>query len=156
MAKNEKTPLRRITLSGVVGKTPKPEQGQSIPLMRVYGIVEGYAKKPNRFDATRSYVQFTGSFEAVNLQNGEVYESSSLIMPDSDSPDVIAQGFDNAGKTGATSSKFAVDLSVVSSTKSPVGYTYVAKFVQKAGAHDALAELRDELPEVSVGARKRA
>lgn len=113
-----------------------------IPIARIYGTVDD-SKVIDSDKTGKPSIQFFGTFEGVNLQTGEVFESSKLFLPRI-VEDVLETAIHPSNGEKRSNIAFAFELST-GAGESPVGYVFSAKNLRKLQENDPLAELRAEL-----------
>lgn len=139
--------VAKITIKGL-GCDPRKvvnvESGK-LPLARIFGKVASVRYKEDEKNGGM-YVAFIGSFEAFNLETGEVYRSGVLYLP---------KGISEIMETAVTKLKkgeddqesvisFAFEIRAVKATN-PIGYSYEAQALQAPDKQDELAELRRQM-----------
>ena len=116
---------------------------KNLNLMQVIGI----ARKIEIGTSTYGdWVKFRGSFEAVNLQTGEVYSSANCFLPKI-AQDLILDGIESLIDKGSVEVSFAFQINS-KPANSAIGYEYEVKPLIETAKNDALEELRKvlELP----------
>lgn len=128
--------LRKISIKNVVGKQRKPEKTRA--LMRVYGtatgVQTGYSDQINR-----EWSALTGSFEAINLETGEVFASPKAFIPDPVGSMLMAAVAQNTG----VGIDFAVEVSI-KPTETSIGYEYVVKSLIEPKSDAKLVAMREQ------------
>ncbi len=126
--------VKKITVKGVVGdRIAKPEK--AVALCHIYGVCNGFKAGQTQYG---NFVKFSGRFEGMNLETGEVQASGALILPG------IAENL-LAGVVGENESvEFAFEIGIKPS-KSPVGYDFTVKSLIEHRGSDPLASLRDQV-----------
>lgn len=90
----------------------------------------------------------TGQFEATNIQDGKVFASSVLYLPNGilelimDPLEAVINGDDRVAKSQGI--QFALDISAVPDANK-AGYTYNADYVSDTMRADPLANLKQQL-----------
>lgn len=133
---NEIQLISKIAPRTVVGKFAKPTKQEK--LFSVYGLASGLQVGESSYGGWEC---LTGSFEAVNLATGEVFQSPRCFLPHT-AHGMIASQF----KTGADgiSVKFALEIGIKPAATS-VGYEYTVTPLVKPSEDDAMAQLRGEV-----------
>jgi hypothetical protein len=150
--------VTKITVKTVCG-SPDIEKivnakGKSIELMDVFGFVRKAA--PGSSDMG-DYVKFKGSFKAVNLETGEVFESGALILPG-----VASEAIDGAFTDETTELKFGFRIGVkyAPENKGAVKYSYFAVPLSHPAENDPLVmlenQIKAEFPRLAAPAKKAA
>lgn len=149
---------RKITLKEIGAQPSKEDRAamlldhsKVIALARIYGIAGAF--KPGMGttpDGTQKpYVKFLGQFRAINLKTGEVFNSSTMILPQFIEEQL--HGILSAG--GAQSVEFAVEISAQGdkpgAKPSATGYTYSVKPLLQMGENSALAALEAKFSNVA-------
>ena len=105
--------------------------------------VYGHANKVRRGESDNGpWIGLIGTFEAVRVEDGLVYQSAQCFLPEPMSS-MIAETLD--GENSPESVQFAFEVGVKKSD-SPVGYEYVTKPIVESTGADPLADLRKQLP----------
>lgn len=82
--------LNREVVLDAIGENTEP-----VAILRVYGRILGAGEGTTQFGR---YVKFSGMHEAVNLNNGEVYRSDILILPEPCQTMLESRLLDSGGK----------------------------------------------------------
>lgn len=135
--------IAKITMRtlGLDAKKHIPEDGKPpIAIAQIYGVAQRIkiVEDKQRGD---TFEAITGTFEAVNLETGEIYQSGVLYLP-AGIHDLVAaavKNLDPEDRKGAV--KFKLEIGVVKSSNA-AGYSYEARSVVKASDVDPLADLR--------------
>lgn len=139
--------LKKITTKTVCGKVDKKSvinsEGDPIWMMVILGRA---TRRLAQSSDLGEYIRFKGTFEATNIETGEVFKSMNLIVPPI-AEDIIEEGF---AAEGVNAVEFALKLGVRRDDDSVSGYQWVAESVKKAAEGDPLAALRSELVEQKV------
>lgn len=139
----EVTTLRKITAKGVLGAIEKPSKPTA--LFRVYGVINGHELKPATQEGYKPSHKFEGTFEAVNLKTGEIFEAPVCYLP-SPYDSILARTVDAiVAKSEFPSVEFALEVGVTPSNKGNTGYEWTTKPIVKPGANDPLIGLRDQV-----------
>ena len=101
--------------------------------MSIMGIASGIKLVPTQYGPA---VGFTGDFEAINIETGEVFRSPVAYIPEP------AQGLLAAKLKTNESVQFSFIVGVIKSEKSVTGYEYTVKPVVEESQADALKSLR--------------
>ena len=116
------------------------EKDKPVTLAAIYGTANRHESVTTTFgDSTR----FIGNFEAVNAENGQVYRSGKMFLPQiveellRDAVDAVENG----------SVEFALEIGAEHSEKGNMGYAYTVRPLRKMAESDALAHLRAEVAE---------
>ena len=113
------TIIKKLSVKTVVGEiilADLPEKG-SVDVMRAVGIATGTQTGMSTYG---EWVALKGSFQAVNLLNGEEFRSNKCFVPD-----VVTDGIAVAlSQEGTTSVEFGVLVSVKRNPSVAKGYDY--------------------------------
>lgn len=149
---------KKITVSGIgldtdtLETTAGENKKGNIPVMRVYGRIDDAKTGQSQFN---EYVRFSGEFESVNLIDGSVWRSRSLIVPEIAEQNL--QDMYNQAGEGA-SIDFAVDVTVsyYESNKGGRKFRYgVTTVLDNSGGEDNLSKIRKQLPEPKTQKSKK-
>jgi hypothetical protein len=142
----DETIIGKITISAI-GCNPseikvlKPDdpklQNGALPLARLYGKLNEVRYQADK-DKGVTYVFFVGSFEAVNMQTGEVFRSGKMFLPKGISELVEAA----VNKNPNAAIGFAFEVRAVQA-KNPAGYTYQVLALKSPEAEDELQQIRE-------------
>ena len=136
-------------ISKITPKTIKTKPGlakveeREVACAQIFGIATGTKIKtmPNG----DSFTAIVGTFEAVNLHNGEVFRSGEMFLPGG-----IHETIEEPLKSGDDLSiRFAFELYAVPADN-PIGYSWEAKVLNRPAEHDALADLRQAVMDDGV------
>jgi len=135
--------LTKITVKTVCG-APDIEKiigakGKQIELMDVFGYVRKSA--PGTSDLGE-YVKFKGSFKAVNLETGEIFQSGALILPG-----VASEALDGAMTHDVNELQFGFRIGVkyAPDNKGAVKYSYFAVPLMAPSENDPLTLLENQI-----------
>ena len=130
--------LRKITLKNVAGRIDIEKvlaaPDRRIHLMKVYGLTHKAIFGQTDIGA---YVKFSGSFRAVNMETGEMFESGALILPGI-AQDLLLGALNNNDVESVT---FGFDISVKYSPESVAKYEYDVSSMLAPTADDPLERL---------------
>ena len=134
--------LRKITLKGVAGKIDFEKlleaENRRIDLMKVYGTAR--KAKPDQSDLG-PYVRFSGSFRAMNIATGEMFESGVMILPGI-AQDLIMGALDS---DGAEAVDFGFIISVNYNAESVTKYEYDIQSLMSPSKDDPLERLAAQM-----------
>lgn len=127
------------TVYGDVKPLRKLENGTETKVMTVFGMATGSKSGQSTLpDGTISnWVGLTGFFEGINPVSGEVFQSTSLFLPD------IALNMILPMVLQGKNPEFALEIIVVTSDTSNVGFEYSFKPI--AQNDDPLAAMREKV-----------
>lgn len=130
--------IRKISVATVAGKVDlkKLIDAEKIALMNVYGIAT--SKKIIATDYGDA-VRFIGQFRAVNLETGELFQSSRMYLPSA-----MADDLDGALSGGGTA-EFAVRVSVIYDDTVASKYYYDGEDLVKPANNDAMLALESKM-----------
>lgn len=136
--------LKKISVKGVVNKPIDgivAEAGDKLPvdIMEVYGIANKTFTGEGGVRGT--YEGLKGHFEAVNLLDGEVFESFTLYLPGIGQDYVAAMLMEGDGKPV----NIGVKVSVTRSAKSRLGYEYVITPLEASARSNKIASIRTRM-----------
>lgn len=123
--------------------------GAECPLARIYGTLDDVREQFDK-NAGVSYTYFAGSFEAINMQDGDVYKSGKLFLPKGISELVestiqqIKKDLPADKKTDSVALDFAFEVRSIKA-KNPAGYTYKVYPLVSPERSDRLKQLRDKV-----------
>lgn len=141
--------LRKITLKGVAGKIDFEKlleaENRRMDLMKVYGTAR--KAKPDQSDLG-PYVRFSGSFRAMNIATGEMFESGVMILPGI-AQDLIMGALDS---DGAEAVDFGFIISVKYNAESVTKYEYDIQSLMSPSRDDPLERLAAQMGLVALPA----
>lgn len=141
--------LKSITMSSIRTNPGAAKTTDAPVLLAVlFGQVTGIKKVENPRDPSEIFDSLLGQFEAINMQNGEVYGSGVCYLP-STFQDMVVEQVKAAEKAleGASNTatiEIAYEIHSVKAT-SPAGYTYQLTSLADPRVSDPMAKLRNEL-----------
>jgi hypothetical protein len=132
--------ISKITVSSIGCKpglvVALPDGELELPLCRIYGNLTSRKEQFDK-DKGNTYVFFQGTFEAINMQSGEVFQSGKLFLPGG-----ISQMVEDAvSKNPDSSIAFAFQLNAIKA-KNPIGYSYRVLALKNPYVNDPLDEIR--------------
>ena len=138
------TQVRKITIKEVFGDKnavkalAEKAKGKVAGLFNVIGVVDGV--KPGSTDKG-DYIRLIGTFEATNLETGEVFQSGAAILPN-----FLSDGIGAAMmKPNASAVQFALTVGAKTDEKSVTGYVYTGENLLPPSEHSPLVMLKSEL-----------
>lgn len=143
------TILKKITSKNVVGnvkaivKDSGLKDGEKMPLYNVMGIATKAESGESQFG---DYIEFHGTFHAVNLISGESFDGfkAFLVTPwDIMLRDALAE---------SEKVEFAISVSVVVRDDLPTGYEYITAPLVEAQRADPLAHLKEAVKKAALPA----
>lgn len=134
--------IKKITAKTVLGDRPERPAKGTVDLYTVYGIANGLVQRESDFGP---WTKLTGSFEAVRIKDGEVFNSGACFLPEPMNSMLAAQlsQTDKEGKRTTRAVEFSIMVSV-KRTDTAIGYEYVAKSLVTLDQADPLAALREK------------
>lgn len=140
--------LSKLTLK-TMDAQPKPHSiNEATDLATIYGVIRGKKVGQSNFG---DFVNFSGEFEGVNIQTGEVFRSGNMILPKM-MESMLAGSFDEDAKD--ISIEFGVKIGVIPSEKGNTGYEYTISPLIETAPSDALLALRNmaqaKVPEIGA------
>lgn len=130
-----------------------PDGENKLAICRLYGKVQDVKYQENK-DKGEVYTFFAGTFEGINMQNGEVLRSGKLFLPKGISEVVESEVKNLRAKDDKASVSFAFEIRAVKATN-PIGYSYEAAALKKPEAEDELSELRSAISKFPTLAQKQ-
>jgi hypothetical protein len=132
-------------VENIVARLPKDAegkiiQGQTVVLYRVYGTAQGIKTGSSTFG---EWAAFTGQFEAVDSDSGEIVRSNQLFLPE-----VAELLLKVPVLKGDGDVNFAFDIGIKGTIETATGlqkYEYTVGTVMEAKEDDPLAKMRLEL-----------
>lgn len=122
------------TKPGLVSTLPDGEN--ELPLARLYGTLDNVVYQDDKVSG-QIFTSFVGSFEAINMQDGEVYTSGKMFLPKG-----ISDLVESAVKKNPNSAiQFAFEVRAIKANN-PAKYSYKVLPLVNPETSDALAELR--------------
>jgi len=127
-------PVNKITSKVICGSIKKPTEVTGLYI--VYGNVR--ATKVSDKGAFEPSLALIGSFEAIRLSDGVVFEAECAYLPRAISENIEAQ----LKMPGVESLDFSIEVGVRPSEKTKQGYEYYTKPVRDPSKADPLMQLR--------------
>lgn len=137
------------TVCGKINRRKLPEDGTAMHVMRILGVAN---KIVTGNGDNGAFVGFLGSFEATNVETGEVFRSGKLFLPNVASNLLEAAVANNGG----ANVEFAFDIGVKEDDTSAVGYVYTASPIMEASENDPIALMKTRLIVPALPAPKGA
>lgn len=122
----------------------KEGEGNELALARIYGTLDEVRYQDDK-DKGQIYTYFVGSFEAVNMQDGDVYKSGKLFLPKGISE--LVEG--ECKKNPNTAIQFAFEVRSIKANN-PAKYSYKVLPLVSPEKSDALAQLRERVMKAGV------
>lgn len=118
--------IKKISVKSVYGNidVKKFEAQAQIPLMRVVGYTDGFRLVATQFGES---IGFTGLFQAINAETGEIFRSAEMFVPSIIERPLIAALKKSAGGASIT---VAFDLLAGPCEKGNTGYEYLVGLIQ--------------------------
>lgn len=118
-----------------------------VRVMRVYGQVSKieYGSGDNG-----EWTRFKGQIECVNLLTKQVNRSGALFLPSVAGDSLEGQLIAAKGEDENASVQFGIEVGVIESDKSAVGYEYTAASMVQESDSDILSAIRASLPDKPV------
>lgn len=139
--------LRKITLKAVTGKIDFEKlldaPNRRIDLMKVYGTAR--KAKPDQSDLG-SYIRFSGSFRAMNIATGEMFEAGVVILPGI-AQDLLMGALDSED---AEAVDFGFMISVKYDAESVTKYVYDIQSLMAPSKDDPLERLAAQMGLVAL------
>jgi hypothetical protein len=144
----EESIISKITMASIgcnpsaVKTLPDAElQNGELPLARIYGKLSDVKYQDDKAKG-QIYTYFTGSFEAINMQTGEVLKSGKLFLPKGIS-ELVEDSTKKARAVDPNASiAFAFEVRSIKATN-PIGYSYKVLSLKAPEAEDELKAIRD-------------
>ena len=105
---------------------------KSVDLLKIVGVTS--SAQPGQTDKGE-YVKLGGTFRAVNLATGELFESSTCILPNFIT-ETLAMALQGSGEV-----EFALSIGVKANATSVTGYEYTVKPLVEAKVSEKLGHL---------------
>jgi hypothetical protein len=151
--------VSKMSAKSIIGKIkarlPKDEKGDLViggvaSLFRVYGLATGVKKGSTNFG---EWLSFSGQFEAVDSESGEVFQSANLFLPDVAQNLLFPAVMDESNISGVT---FAFDVGVKedkSADGQGAGYNFTVSSILEVKETDAMAHLKAALPPMKIAVK---
>lgn len=135
--------VKKISVASVFGDVAKNLKGadgkiQTAALMKVYGVADGTKAGQSNFG---EWVAFTGNFEAVNVNNGEIFRSNIVFLPEP-AHSLLLGTLQRAGENASV--QFGFLIGVKASSKGSLGYEYTTQPIVEQTENDPLLALREQ------------
>jgi len=134
--------LRKLTIKAIGCKPDFNKlletEGKKMKLAKIYGIAR--KAKPDSSEYG-NFVRFTGSFRAVNLDTGEIYESGAMILPGV-AQDLLAAALDNDSVTDV---QFGFEIGIAYAPDVVTKYVYTVESMIKPAENDPMLMLEKQL-----------
>lgn len=127
--------IKKISVKNCYGKVSAADAPMDI--LQVVGIATGSRTGESTYGP---WVSLRGTFQATNLQTGEVFRGSECFLPDIGVDMVLVA----LNSKDAQAVEFAVNVSIKKS-ESPIGYEYTVTPLMKLQENDPLAALANRL-----------
>lgn len=134
------TIVTKLSAKKILGKVKKPEE--KTVLMQVFGIATGIKTGESNYGP---WTALTGQFRAVNLQNGEIFQSGICFLPKMGT-DLVTPMLKKEGVDGL---EFALNVGIVPADNS-VGYEYYVEPVLEAKENDPLEALSKKVSHAAL------
>jgi hypothetical protein len=140
--------ISKITMA-TIGCTPglvknaKPDELSKegdLPLARLFGKLSKVKYEEDKAKG-QFYTSFVGTFEAINMQTGEVFQSGKMFLPKGIS-EMVETAVNKAGENVQIA--FAFEVRSIKANN-PIGYSYRVLALQSPEAADELRELREKV-----------
>lgn len=147
--------LKKISAKTVYGgkaeiqKLVLSDQKKNHPLYRVFGQATGFVSGSSRFsdkDEPQSWNALAGDFEAINFENGEVFDAAICFLPNY----VVTPIVEKLKSEGVESVEFAFDVFAQFDEKAATSYIYLAQAVRAEGVESPVDRMRQALPATGV------
>lgn len=134
--------LKKLSAKTITGRITRPKKDDAPKsLYRVWGIAVGKKTGVSNFGP---WVAISGSFEAVNIESGALYQGTQLFLPDAVTSQILV-GLDAAQKNDAGATlQFALEVGIKYSDV-PIGYEYTVRPLVKPQGGDPLAAIREQV-----------
>lgn len=134
-----------------------PEGQSKIAIARMYGIASKVGIQENR-ETGATYTFFVGSFEGVNLLEGDTMQSSKMFLPDG-AQQVLEHALNQAqqrhGKNASVHFAFEIRLVTKDVSEVRAGYSYETAAILKAEHTDQLTAVRRYVDEATKAQREK-
>lgn len=130
-----------------------PEGEKELPIARIFGKLTEVRYQDDKAKG-QIYTYFTGNFEAINMQTGEVSKSGKLFLPKG-----ISELVEDGVKTGrakdpTASISFAFQVNAIKATN-PIGYSYKVLQLKPVEPEDELKAIRDLVAKAGTVEQRR-
>lgn len=150
---NKANQVRKITIKEVFGDRAavracaEKAKGKVANLFSIVGVVDGV--KPGSTDKGE-YLRLIGTFEATNLESGEVFQSGAAILPN-----FLSEGVGAAlMRPNASAVQFAIVIGAKTDEKSVTGYVYTGENLMPPSEHSPLVALKGQLEKLLPAPKK--
>lgn len=140
--------FKKISVKTICGKPKAPEPGKVKWLMEVFGVASGIKK--GETDKGPWYA-FTGAFQAMNMDTGQIARSGVLFLPDV-AGNLLLGELDREENKAV---EFAFRIGVRGDEDSVTGYVYVAEPLMPVAENDPI-ELLSRKIKALPGPEKKA
>lgn len=89
-----------------------------------------------------AWIKFTGAYEAVNMESGEVIRSGEMFLPDSVSPILETELLTARAVEGFQGVQIAFEVGA-KKNEMPIGYEFTVKDLSEPSEKDALLAMRN-------------
>ena len=143
--------LKKITVSGMVGKIVAPPVGEYKSLAIMLGHAKGHSPKATTYGES---TQFTGDFKGVNTETGEEFRSGVCYLPDV-AANLLKGAID--GSEGIVEFAFDIGVVGVKSRQDDDGakYEFRCKPLMAASENDPMTVLTEKLKSGALAAPKQ-
>ena len=128
--------LKKMSAKNILGYKLKAPEHQ-IDLYTIMGVVSGVKSGEGDYGP---WTSFTGSFEAVRIDNGDSYKSAVCFIPEP----LSAMMADKFRGDDVTQLEFAIMVGY-KPCDTPIGYEYTTEMLIDADESDPLKMLRDQV-----------
>jgi hypothetical protein len=142
----DKKILSKLTLKGMGCKPAnRPENGDGYPLCQMFGRATGTKAKED--SQGKVHVGIIGQFEGINLEDGSVYSSSVMYLPEG-IHGMLEDPLTKAAQAGRNDLTIEFGFEIESfKSSAPIGYSYRATALLPAEEVDDLSEIRKVIEE---------
>jgi hypothetical protein len=143
----EESIISKITMATIGCKpalvTTLPEGQNELPIARLYGKLSDVRYQDDKAKG-QIYTYFIGTFEAINMQDGDVYRSGKMFLPKGISELVEDATKKAREKDPKASIAFAFEVRAIKANN-PIKYSYKVLALKNPEAADELREIRESV-----------
>jgi hypothetical protein len=126
-----------------------PDGQNELPIARLYGKLTKVGYQEDKASG-QTYTYFVGTFEAVNMQSGEVFRSGKMFLPKGIS-ELVEQA---VNKNEGAAVSFAFQVNSIKANN-PIKYSYKVLALKSPEAEDELKAIRELVAKAGTLEAKR-
>lgn len=139
--------IKKLSVKTVCGKPKAPQGKETVWKMEVFGVATGIKRGET---AMGPWYAFTGTFQAVNMDNGKIYRSGILFLPEVAGGLMLPQINDQNRAV-----EFGFRIGVKADDESAVGYIYVAEPLMPVSENDPIELLSRKMQALPAPAKEQ-